>query len=40
MNRKAFFWGIKLAQNNAQEGETYVMIKALNKFTGLGMPEI
>ncbi len=24
---------------NAQVGETYAMIKALNKLTGLGMPE-
>ncbi|TPE49660.1 IS5/IS1182 family transposase, partial [Shewanella sp. LC2] len=24
---------------NGQVGETYAMIKALNKLTGLGMPE-
>lgn len=24
---------------NAQVGETYAMIKALNKLTGIGMPE-
>ncbi|MEF1330802.1 IS5/IS1182 family transposase, partial [Vibrio sp. M260121] len=28
-----------LGGNNAQVGETYAMIKALNKITGLGMPE-
>lgn len=25
--------------HNTQVGETYAMIKALNKLTGLGMPE-
>lgn len=25
---------------NAQIGETYAMIEALNKFAGLGIPEI
>ncbi|CAK1951457.1 hypothetical protein VCRA2128O305_310022 [Vibrio crassostreae] len=30
---------ISLRNYNAQEGETYAMIKALNKLTGLGMPE-
>ncbi|MGY5618568.1 hypothetical protein [Vibrio cincinnatiensis] len=27
------------ANYNAQVGETYAMIKALNKVTGLGMPQ-
>ncbi|EAP96572.1 Polyribonucleotide nucleotidyltransferase [Vibrio splendidus 12B01] len=31
---------LSLRNYNAQEGETYAMIKALNKLTGLGMPEI
>ncbi|MCX8839837.1 IS5 family transposase [Vibrio parahaemolyticus] len=30
---------ISLRNYNAQVGETYAMIKALNKLTGLGMPE-
>ncbi|MBM5222584.1 IS5/IS1182 family transposase, partial [Vibrio parahaemolyticus] len=30
---------LSLRNYNAQVGETYVMIKALNKLTGLGMPE-
>ncbi|PMM88405.1 transposase, partial [Vibrio sp. 10N.261.46.E8] len=30
---------LSLRNYNAQEGETYAMIKALNKLTGLGMPE-
>ncbi|CAK1950199.1 hypothetical protein VCRA2120O333_80173 [Vibrio crassostreae] len=28
-----------LRNYNAQVGKTYAMIKALNKLTGLGMPE-
>ncbi|OJI40458.1 hypothetical protein VVDAL7940_00606 [Vibrio vulnificus] len=30
---------LSLRNYNAQVGETYAMIKALNKFRGLGMPE-
>ncbi len=30
---------LSLRNYNAQVGETYAMIKALNKLTGLGMPE-
>ncbi len=30
---------LSLRNYNAQVGETYVMIKALYKITGLGMPE-
>ena len=30
---------LSLRSYNAQVGETYAMIKALNKLTGLGMPE-
>ncbi len=30
---------LSLRNYNAQVGETYVMIKALNKLTGLDMPE-
>jgi hypothetical protein len=30
---------LSLKNYDAQVGETYVMIKALNKLTGLGMPE-
>jgi len=30
---------LSLRNDNAQVGETYAMIKALNKLTGLGMPE-
>jgi hypothetical protein len=30
---------LMLRNYNAQDGETYVMIKALNKLTGIGMPE-
>ncbi len=30
---------LSLRNDNVQIGETYVMIKALNKLTGLGMPE-
>ncbi len=30
---------LSLRDYNAQVGETYAMIKALNKLTGLGMPE-
>lgn len=30
---------LKLRNNNAQVGETYTMIKALNKLIGIGMPE-
>jgi hypothetical protein len=30
---------LNLRNYNAQVGETYAMIKALNKLTGLGMPE-
>ncbi|EOG5907671.1 IS3 family transposase [Vibrio vulnificus] len=30
---------LSLGNYNAQVGETYAMIKALNKLTGLGMPE-
>ncbi|CAK1927690.1 hypothetical protein VCRA2119O147_1040007 [Vibrio crassostreae] len=30
---------LSLRNYNAQVGETYAMIKALNKITGLGMPE-
>jgi len=30
---------LKLRNYNAQVGETYAMIKALNKLTGIGMPE-
>ncbi|MCU8323340.1 IS5/IS1182 family transposase, partial [Vibrio vulnificus] len=30
---------LSLRNYNAQVGETYSMIKALNKLTGLGMPE-
>ncbi|WP_275661285.1 hypothetical protein [Vibrio mediterranei] len=29
---------LSLKNYDAQVGETYVMIKALNKLTGLGMP--
>ncbi len=29
---------LSLRSSNAQVGETYSMIKALNKLTGLGMP--
>ncbi|PHX03493.1 hypothetical protein VSPL_50750 [Vibrio splendidus] len=38
---KTLFGGrLSLRNYNAQVGETYAMIKALNKLTGLGMPEI
>ncbi|TOG36967.1 hypothetical protein CGJ03_04900 [Vibrio parahaemolyticus] len=30
---------LSLRDYNAQAGESYAMIKALNKLTGLGMPE-
>ncbi|EHV9838727.1 transposase, partial [Vibrio vulnificus] len=30
---------LSLRNYNAQVGETYALIKALNKLTGLGMPE-
>lgn len=30
---------LSLRNYNAQVGDTYAMIKALNKLTGLGMPE-
>ncbi len=30
---------LSIKNHNAPVGETYAMIKALNKFTGLGMPE-
>ena len=30
---------LKLRNYNAQVGETYAMIKAHNKLTGIGMPE-
>ena len=30
---------LTLRNYNAQVGETYAMIKALNKLTGIGMPE-
>ncbi len=30
---------LSLRSHNAQVGETYAMLKALNKLTGLGMPE-
>ncbi len=30
---------LSLRSYNAQVGETYAMIKALNKLTGLGMPD-
>ncbi|MBM5291509.1 IS5/IS1182 family transposase, partial [Vibrio parahaemolyticus] len=30
---------LSLRNYKAQVGETYAMIKALNKLTGLGMPE-
>ncbi|CAB1261366.1 transposase [Vibrio cholerae] len=30
---------LSLRNYNAQVGETYAMIKALNKLTGLGIPE-
>ena len=30
---------LSLRNYNAQVGETYAMVKALNKLTGLGMPE-
>ena len=30
---------LSLRNYNTQVGETYAMIKALNKLTGLGMPE-
>lgn len=30
---------LSLRKYNAQVGENYAMIKALNKLTGLGMPE-
>ncbi|MBE4395058.1 IS5/IS1182 family transposase, partial [Vibrio parahaemolyticus] len=30
---------LSLRNYNGQVGETYAMIKALNKITGLGMPE-
>jgi hypothetical protein len=30
---------LRLRDYNAQAGETYAMIKALNKLTGLSMPE-
>ncbi len=30
---------LSLRNYNAQVGETYAMIKALNKLTALGMPE-
>ncbi len=30
---------LTLRNCNAQVGETYAMIKALNKLTGIGMPE-
>ncbi|HAS8178322.1 TPA: IS5/IS1182 family transposase, partial [Vibrio vulnificus] len=30
---------LSLRNYNAQVGETYAVIKALNKLTGLGMPE-
>ena len=37
---KQFLGGkLSLRNYNAQVGETYAMIKALNKLTGLGMPE-
>ncbi|EGU20583.1 transposase [Vibrio mimicus SX-4] len=31
---------LSLRNYNAQVGETYAMIKAQDKLTGLGMPEI
>lgn len=31
---------LTLRDYNAQVGEIYAMIKALNKLTGVGMPEI
>ncbi|MBD1577356.1 IS5/IS1182 family transposase, partial [Vibrio sp. S11_S32] len=31
---------LSLRNYNAQVGEAYAMIKALNKLTGLGMPKI
>lgn len=30
---------VSLRNYNAQVGETYAMLRALNKLTGLGMPE-
>ncbi|MEZ9156584.1 IS5/IS1182 family transposase, partial [Vibrio sp. 10N.286.52.E2] len=37
---KTLFGGrLSLRNYNAQVGETYAMIKALNKLTGLGMPK-
>ena len=30
---------LSLRNDNAQVGEAYAMIKALNKLTGLGMPK-
>ena len=30
---------LSLRNYNAQVGETYAMTKALNKLTGIGMPE-
>ena len=30
---------LTLLNYNAQVGETYAMIKALNELTGIGMPE-
>ena len=30
---------LSMRNYNAQVGETYAMIKALNKLTGLGVPE-
>ncbi|EGR08369.1 transposase domain protein [Vibrio cholerae HE48] len=30
---------LSLRDHNAQVGETYAMVKALNKLTGLGMPK-
>ncbi len=37
---KQLFGGrLSLRTYNTQVGETYAMIKALNKLTGLGMPE-
>lgn len=42
MYRMKQLFGVRLSLRNynAQVGETYAMIKALNKLTGLGMPEI
>lgn len=37
--KKLLGGALSLRHYNAQVGETYAMIKVLNKLTGLGIPE-